>query len=73
MNEYVYLTKKQIAEDPRFPFTYSSIRHLIFKAKQNGLEHAIRKIGNKIWIREDLLVQWIEDHRRSQKEKEPKD
>lgn len=64
MNEnYVYLTRRNIAESPKYPFTLNAISLHIFKAKKNGLDKAIFRIGKKILIREDLFIEWLESRK----------
>lgn len=58
MNDYQYLTLKQIAD--RYPFTPGQIRHFLTMRHRNGLENAIRKIGKRVYIRLDLFQSWIE-------------
>jgi hypothetical protein len=59
-NEIKYLSIKQILENDRFPFTNGQLRFYLNKRHLNGLDKAIRKIGKRIYIREDYLYEWIE-------------
>jgi hypothetical protein len=56
-----YLSIKQIAENPKYPFTEPMLRHYLLNRHSNGLEKAVRKIGKRLFLRMDLFDQWIED------------
>jgi hypothetical protein len=60
MNDFKYLTIKQVAESDRYPFTIGQLRHYLIYRHKNGLENAIRQIGKKIYLRQDLFEAWIE-------------
>jgi len=51
---------KQLAQS--YPFSESSLRYWIFNAKQNGLQHCLRKIGKKILINLEQFEKWIDSH-----------
>ena len=54
-----YITIRQLAT--RYPaFTEGGIRALIFRAKSNGFDSCIRRIGRKILISKSAFSQWIE-------------
>ncbi len=54
-----YLTVKQMAA--KHPaFSESSIRYHIFNETKNGLDKAIKRVGRKILINEDLFFEWLE-------------
>lgn len=54
-----YLTVKQMAE--KHPaFSESSLRYHIFHEHKNGIDKAIRRIGRKIIINENLFFEWLE-------------
>lgn len=54
-----YLTVKQMAA--RHPaFSESSLRYHIFHEEANGLAKAIRRVGRKILINENLFLNWLE-------------
>lgn len=55
-----YYTVKQMALRHE-AFTESSFRYLIFNAKENGLEPAIKRVGRKVLIHEIKFLRWIED------------
>lgn len=55
------LTVKQVTE--AFPaFSEGSLRWWLFHRKTNGLAKAVRKIGKKILLDEELFLRWVEDH-----------
>lgn len=56
-----YLTRKEIAEDPRYPFSLASITWYLRHKEKNGLDKCVRRIGKKIFIREDLFQEWMEN------------
>lgn len=41
-------------------FSEASLRYHIFNEKTNGLNKAIRRLGRKILINEDLFFKWID-------------
>ena len=45
-------------------FTQASIRWLIFRAKENGLEEsgAIIRLGRRVLIDEEKFVDWVRNH-----------
>lgn len=55
-----YQSIRQIAENPKYPFTLPMMRHYLLHRHSNGLASATRKIGKRIFIRMDLFDQWIE-------------
>lgn len=56
-----YITVKQAAADKSLCFTEAMLRYYLLHAHKNGLSKAIRRIGKKLVLRRDLLIQWIED------------
>ncbi len=60
MTEHRYLCIKQIAGSNLYPFTEGQIRHYLIMRHRNGLEMAVRKIGKRLYLRQDLFEQWIE-------------
>lgn len=60
MEEIQYLTAMQIVNNNRYPFTEGQIRHYLLHRHKNGLEKAVRKIGKRLFLREDLFNAWIE-------------
>lgn len=60
MNDYQYLSIKQIAESSQYPFSLGQMRHYLSMRHINGLETAIRKIGKRLYLRKDLFDAWIE-------------
>lgn len=55
-----YLSLRQIEENPRYPFTIGQIKHFLLNRHKNGLGKAVRKIGKRLYLRQDLLDLWIE-------------
>lgn len=60
MTDYKYLSSQQIVEDARYPFTIGQLRHYLLKRHKNGLEKAVRRVGKRLYLRQDLFDQWIE-------------
>lgn len=61
MNDNIkYLSTKQVVISGKYPFTLPMIRHYLLHRHKNGLEKAVRKIGKRLFLREDLLDAWIE-------------
>ena len=54
------MSLEDVANDPKYPFSKGQIRNHVAKRKTNGLATSIRKIGRRIYIREDLLEEWME-------------
>jgi hypothetical protein len=57
-----YITVKQAAADRSLCFTEAMLRYYLLHAHKNGLCKAVRRIGKKLVLRRDLLLEWIEDH-----------
>lgn len=57
----VYLAAQQIVENPRYPFSMGQLRHFLLKRHKNGLNKAVRCIGKRLYLRQDLFDQWIEE------------
>ena len=51
-----------LANNEKYPFTKGQIRHFVTKRKENGLATSIRKIGRRLYIREDLFDEWVDSH-----------
>lgn len=62
MEEIKYITIQQLAESNRHPFTMGQIRSWLNERSSNGLALCIRKIGKRLYIREDLFYKWVNDH-----------
>lgn len=60
-NQIVHVTVQQIVDDPRYPFTMGQVRHFLLKRHKNGLDKAVRRIGKRLYLRQDLFDQWIEE------------
>lgn len=54
------LTVNQFVEEHNFT-THGGMRYLIFNAKENKLEKAIKRIGRKILIDEQKFFEWINE------------
>lgn len=52
-----YLSLKQITE--KYPFTMGQLRDCL-RRKRTGLKDISRKIGRRIYIRNDHFEEWIE-------------
>ena len=63
--DYVLMTKEQVLE--KYPIARGTFNAMLLHRHENGLYKAVRKIGRRIYIREDLLIEWIEN----QNEKAP--
>ena len=59
-NQIVYLAAQQIVDNSRYPFTMGQLRHFLLKRHKNGLDKAVRRIGKRLYLRQDLFDQWIE-------------
>lgn len=58
---HLYLTPKQFVDKHSF-MPMGGLRHLLFYAKQTGLEKAILRIGKrKILISEDGFFNWLKE------------
>jgi len=57
----VFLTPNQLIEKHSWP--KGGIRHLLFQRRTNGLDHAVRKIGRKILIKEKDFLLWLDSHK----------
>lgn len=57
-----YVSIKDIVNDEKYPFSLGQLRALITKRHLNGLATSIRKIGRRIYIREDLFDEWFDSH-----------
>lgn len=58
-----YLTLAQVIEDERFPFTMGQIRSFLMNRENNGFDKVVRKIGKRIYFRDDLLLKWIDNQK----------
>ena len=57
-----YMSIKDIVNDDKYPFSLGQLRALITNRHKNGLAISIRKIGRRVYIREDLFDQWMDSH-----------
>lgn len=62
MQEKDFLTVKMLSKDPSCPFTERALRCYIWRAKKNGLERAIYRIGDRVFIKRSEWIKWIESH-----------
>lgn len=60
LSDFQYLSIKQIAESSQYPFSLAQIRHYLIMRHKNGLDAAVRKIGKRLYLRNDLFQKWIE-------------
>lgn len=60
MENNKYLSLTQIVESSSYPFSIGQLRHFLLKRHKNGLDKAVRRIGKRIYLRQDLFDQWIE-------------
>lgn len=60
-----YLKIQEIWSSEKYKLTLNEIQELIAKRKSNGLDAAVRQIGTRYFIREDLFDRWYDDNRRS--------
>ena len=70
MNAHIYLSVDQIVK--KYPISMPKLRVYLKERKVNGLNKAVRKMGNALWIREDLWIDWIESHAEVKEEKKKK-
>ena len=72
-----YSTIDEVAANPCYPFTRSSLRHLIFQSttrfnsagdtiQDNGLGRAIIRVGRKVLIDLDEFDNWLDSKRQCQ-------
>lgn len=61
MNDYEYRSPQQIVNNAKYPFTMGQLRHYLLKRHKNGLDKAVRRIGKRLYLRQDLFDQWIEE------------
>lgn len=66
MSEHRYLSVKQIIESKLYPFTAGQLRHYLIKRHCNGLKAVVRKIGKRLYLRQDLFELWIEEQKEGQ-------
>lgn len=60
MEDYHYMTIKQIVDSKQYPFTLGQMRSFLSLRDTNGLKKSVRHIGRCIYIRKDLFEEWIE-------------
>ena len=53
----------RVSDIPKYyPLKLGTVRSLLAKRNQNGLDLCVRKIGRGLMIRRDLFQDWIEAH-----------
>ena len=57
-----YVSIDDIVNNDRYPFTKGQLSNHVTNRHSNGLATSIRKIGKRIYIREDLFEEWMESH-----------
>ena len=64
MDEMIkYLSAQQIEDSLFYPFSMGQIRHFLLNRHKNGLNKAVRRIGKRLYLRQDLFEEWIEGHK----------
>lgn len=63
MNDFRFLTKKQLLATGKYPFSLNALSLLIFKSKENGLDEAVFRVGRRVLIREDLFDNWLQSRK----------
>ncbi len=58
--KYKYLTLKQIVDEGEYPFTMGQLRDWIIRKEKTGIGYCIKKIGKRLYIRQDLFDEWLE-------------
>ena len=59
-SERKYVTVKQLAAEGNIPLTEASLRWHVFRADENGLAPAIRRIGRRVLIDREGFFRWID-------------
>lgn len=60
MDKVEYVSLKQIADNPKYPFTMGQLRHYMMHRHKNGLDSAVYKIGKRVYLKISSLDAWIE-------------
>ena len=60
MDKVEYVSLKQIADNPKYPFTMGQLRHYMMHRHKNGLDSAVYKIGKRCYLKISSLDAWIE-------------
>jgi len=58
-----YLSTQQLEETSCYPFTMGQIRYFLLNRHKNGLKKAVRRVGKRLYIRQDLFEKWIEEQK----------
>lgn len=60
MERQKYLSVSDIVNGEEYPFTLGQMRHYLAMRHKNGLTVAVRKIGKRLYLHQDLFETWIE-------------
>ena len=60
MAEVKYVNPIQITTCGKYPFSIGQVRNFLLNRHKNGLENAVRRVGKRLVIREDLFDLWLE-------------
>ena len=63
MDKVEYVSLKQIADNPKYPFTMGQLRHYMMHRHKNGLDTAVYKIGKRVYLKISSLDAWIEQQK----------
>lgn len=63
MDDYKYLSIREITENKKYPFTIAMMRHYLLHRHINGLDQAVCRVGKRLFLRSDLFDNWIEKQR----------
>lgn len=63
MDQVEYVSLKQIADNPKYPFTMGQLRHYMMHRHKNGLDNAVYKIGKRVYLKISSLDAWIEQQK----------
>lgn len=58
-----YWSPEKVVSSGKFPFTMGQLRGLLLNRHKNGLSEAVRKIGKRVYLRVDLLYQWMDSQK----------
>jgi len=63
MDKVEYVSLKQIADNPKYPFSMGQLRHYMMHRHKNGLDSAVYKIGKRVYLKISSLDSWIEQQK----------
>lgn len=58
--KFRYMNVDQVVACEKYPFTKGQLRQFLIERNTNGFHHAVRKIGKRLYIRDDLFDEWID-------------